>query len=258
MIIEEHILDLSLIGILILNLIVFWFQNYTGKKASNRADKEDTREISYEGEKGKNIATKEDIAEITKQVEDIKNYVSFSAQKRFNHLNEQERILVEILHMATLISQSQNKLIFYLHDVTTRQRYDLLVDFINDSLTQFYHLSNLAIITIQDDKVNEKIENLSMAVTYLGLQVCAKATNAANLVSTFNSKMDYALNKSSDEREKNSWLSLANIDKQNIEKMKNEPIEGKVELNKAIEDYKLWLKQLYGKEFFIYKQVEIK
>lgn len=242
----------------IASCLVLVVYHYFVKKGSNKADKEDTREISYESEKGKNIATKEDIAEITKQVEDIKNHVLFSAQKRFEHLNEREHILVEILHEATVISQSQNKLLFYLYDVTTRQRYDLLVDFINDSFAQFYHLSNLAIITIQDDKVNEKIENLSMAVTYLGLQVCAKATNAANLVSTFNSKMDYALNKSRDDQDKNNWLSQANIDKQKIEDMKIEPIKGKDELNKAIEDYCLWLKQLYGKDFFIYKQVEFK
>lgn len=182
----------------------------------------------------------------------------FSAQKRFEHLNEQEHILVEILHEATVISQSQNKLLFYLHDVTTRQRYDLLVDFVNDRLTQFYHLSNLAIITIQDDEINERIEELSKSVTFLGLQVCTTATNAANLVSQFNSEMDYALNKTINNQEKADWLSLANKDKQDIEKMRGEPIEGKEKLNKAIENYRLWLKQLYGKDFFIYKQVEFK
>lgn len=233
--------------------LVLAVTQYFVKKGSNKADKQDTREISYESEKGKNIATKEDIAEITKQVEDIKNHVLFSAQKRFEHLNEQEHILVEILHEATVISQSQNKLLFYLYDVTTRQRYDFLVDFVNDRLTEFYHLSNLAIIIVQDNEVDEKIKDLSIAVTSLGLQVCAKATNAANLVSFYNNKMDYALNKTSNDQEKADWLSLANIDKQNIEKMKNEPIEGKDKLNKAIEDYKLWLKQLYGKEFFTYK-----
>lgn len=236
------------------NIVCILSKNYFGRKGSNRADKEDTRAISFESEKGKNLATKEDMAEITKQVEDIKNYVSFSAQKRFEYLNEQERILLEILHTATLISQSQNKLFLYLHDVTTRQRYDLLVDFVNDRLTQFYHLSNLAIIIVQDDDINVRLEDLSKSVTFLSSQVCTKAANAANLVGFYNNKMDYALNKTSNDQEKADWLSQAKIDKQKIEKMKVEPITGKTDLNKAIEDYKLWLKQLYGKDFFTYKE----
>lgn len=231
-----------------------WLENYFSKKGSNKADKEDIEGISYKSEKGKNYATKEDIEEITRKVEDVKNLVSFTAQKRFEHLNEQERILVKILHEATLISQSQNKLLLYLYDVTSRQRYDSLVDFINDRLAQFYHLSNLAIVTVQDDEVYERIENLSKCVTFLGLQVCTIATNAANFVSLHNNKMDYALNKTNNEQEKAEWFSRAIKDKQYIEAMRDKPVKGKDELNKAIEDYCLWLKQLYGKDFFIYKK----
>ena len=66
--------------------------------------------------------------------------------------------------------------------------------------------------------------------------------------------MDYALNKTSNDQEKADWLSQAKIDKQKIEKMKVDPITGKDDLNKAIEDYKFWLKQLYGKDFFTYKE----
>lgn len=253
MIIEENILNLLLIIILLLNLIVFWIQNYITQKAKNRADKEDSRKINYESEKGKNLATKEDVEDITRKVEEVKNLVSFTAQKRFDHLNEQERILIEILHVATQISQSQNKLILYLYDTTSRNRYDLLVDFVNERLEYFCHLSNLARITVQDDEVYERIESLSKGVTFLGLQVCTIATNAANLVNQCSNEMDYALNKTSNEKEKFEWLSRAINDKQKIEKMRDKPVEGKNELNKAIGDYCFWLKTLYGKEYFTYK-----
>lgn len=242
-----------LIIVFISNFIAYWLQNYVAKKASNRADKEDSKEINYEIEKGKNLATKEDVEDITRKVEDVKNLVSFTAQKRFDHLNEQERILTEILHVATQISQSQNKLILYLYDTTSRNRYDLLVDFVNERLEYFCHLSNLARITVQDDEVYKRIESLSKGVTFLGLQVCTTATNAANLVSQYSNEMDYALNKTSSEKEKFEWLSRAINDKQKIEKMRDKPVEGKNELNKAIGDYCFWLKTLYGKEYFTYK-----
>jgi hypothetical protein len=114
-------------------------------------------------------------------------------------------------------SHHTNKFLLYLYDVTSRQRYDSLVDFINDRLAQFYHLSNLAIVTVQDDEVYERIENLSKCVTFLGLQVCTIATNAANFVSFHNNKMDYALNKTNNEQEKAEWFSRAIKDKQDIE-----------------------------------------
>ena len=55
------------------------------------------------------------------------------------------------------------------------------------------------------------------------------------------------------EKEKFEWLSRAINDKQKIEKMRDKPVEGKNELNKAIGDYCFWLKTLYGKEYFTYK-----
>lgn len=244
-----------LIIVFISNFIAYWLQNYVAKKASNRADKEDSKEINYEIEKGKNLATKEDVEDITRKVEDVKNLVSFTAQKRFDHLNEQERILTEILQVATQISQSQNKLILYLYDTTTRNRYDLFVDFINERLEHLYYLNNLAIIIVQDDEVYERIEKLSKGVTFLGLQVCTTATNAANLVSQYSNEMDYALNKTSSEKEKFDWLSRAIKTKQDIKKMRDKPVEGKDELNKAIGDYCLWLKKLYRKEYFTYKNM---
>ena len=240
-----------LIIVFISNFIAYWLQNYVAKKASNRADKEDSKEINYEIEKGKNLATKEDVEDITRKVEDVKNLVSFTAQKRFDHLNEQERILTEILQVATQISQSQNKLILYLYDTTTRNRYDLLVDFINERLEHFYHLSNLAIITINEEGLEDIIKRLSMSTTYLGLEVCTLATNAANLVSQYNNEMDYVLNRVLTEEEKLKWLENTINTKSRIENIKQTTIRGKNELQEAINDYCLWLKQLYDKDFFV-------
>lgn len=237
-----------------INFICFWLQGYVSKKARNQADKEDVRHITYESEKGKNFATKEDIEEITRKVEEVKNYVSLAAQKRYERLNEQEKILLEVLHVATQISQSQNKLLLYLHDTTTRKRFDTLVDFVNDHLTQLCHLCNMAMITVHVDGVEDKITSLVENSTFFGLQVCTVATNAANIVSQYTSQLDYALNKARLDVEIKKWLILANQTKQKIEELREKSIDGKEQLNESIEDYCLCLKQLYDKDIFVYKQ----
>lgn len=244
---------LLIITVAIVNIVCYWLQNYVSKKAENQADREDIRDITYESEKGKNLATKEDIEEITRKVEEVKNFISLAAQKRYERLNEQEKLLLEILHVATLISQSQNKLLFYLHDITTRQRFDALVDFVNDQLSQLYHLCNLATITVNVEGVEDKVMSLVKNSTFLGIQVCTIATNAANIVNQYTGQLDYALNKTTSDKAKAKWLVLANQTKQKIEELREKSIDGKEQLNNSIEDYCSWLKQLYGKEVFVYK-----
>lgn len=244
---------LLIITVAIVNFVCYWLQNYVSKKAENRADKEDIRDITYESEKGKNFATKEDIEEITRKVEEVKNVVSLAAQKRYERLNEQEKLLLEVLYIATLISQSQNKLLFYLHDITTRQRFDSLVDYVNDHLSQLCHLCNLAMITVNVEGVEDKVMSLVKYSTFLGIQVCTVATNAANIVSQYTGQLDYALNKTTSDKDKAKWLVLANQTKQKIEELREKSIDGKEQLNNSIEDSCSWLKQLYGKEVFVYK-----
>ena len=69
--------------IIIIVLIVFYFflESYLKKKGENKADKQDSREISYESEKGKNTATKEDVQVITEKVESIKNNFNESIEQ---------------------------------------------------------------------------------------------------------------------------------------------------------------------------------
>lgn len=240
------------IAIMLCELLCIYFVTKVKKSAENSANILQNRKIEYESEKGKNLATKEDIEEITKKVEEVKSVVSLSAQKRYEHLNEQERILVDILNVATLIAQSQNKLLLYLYDTSSRERHDLLIETINDNLSRFYYLCNLAVITVEVEDVEKIIKELSARVAFLAAQVCVTATNAANLISQYNAQLDYALNKVNVESGQGTFLAVALETKQQIEEMRDKPIAGKEELGKAIDNYKVWLKRLYGTDFFVY------
>ena len=244
---------ITIVLLLLVEVACLYLINHTKKLAENSADILQNRAKDYEAEKGKNLATKEDIEEITKKMEEVRTEVSLSKQKEYERLNEQERILVDILNEANKISQAQNKLVLYLYDTSSRVRYDDLVEFVNDSLTHFYHLCNLAVVSIPIEGLDKVVENLSFAVTYLSLNVNVLASNAANLVEKFNNQWNYALNQTTTEQNKVEWMQNSLKTKQQIEGMREKPVEGKEQLSKAIDEYCLWLKQLYGNEFFVFK-----
>lgn len=251
----DEVMDWIMYALLIIlflcELLSIYFSALSKQYGKNTADILQNREKSYESEKGKNLATKEDIQEITKKVEDVKSVVTLSNQKRYERMTEQEHILLKILHEATKILQSQNKLLLYLYDTTSRVRYGQLVEHVNDTITQFYHLCNLATVSIALDGIDQILGDLSIATTYLGLQVNVTAANAANLVEQFNNQWDYALTQAKIEYNKTKWMALSVQTKKQIQEMQGKPVDGKEKLSKAIEGYCFWLKQLYGKDFFV-------
>ncbi len=246
--------DILIIFVVLIGEIGCIYVSGVVRKASeNRADILQNRIKDYESEKGRNLATKEDIEEITKMVEEVKAVVSLSNQKRHDQLAEQERILLGILFDATKIAQSQNKMILYLYDISSRTRYDNLVESVNDTLAHFYHLNNLAVISIRLDDIEDRIGNLSVATTYLASQINVAATNAASLVDQFNNEYDHAMKLDNSDPNKAYWIEAGSQTKSLIEGMRGKSIKGRDELDKEIDLYCSWLKQLYGKEFFVLK-----
>ena len=217
------------------------------------ADLVTERDLSYESEKGRNLATKEDIEEITKKVEEVKTEVSLSKQQKYDSILEQKQLLVDLLNDATIITQAQNKLLLYLFDTSSRKRYDTLVENVSESLTHFYHISNLAIVTIPINNIEDVIRELSVIVTLYGSHVTVTATNAASLVDQFNNQMDYAMNQTPNDQSRTVWLTNSVQTKQQIEAMRNKANPYKDEMQSAIEKYTAWLKQLYGNDFFVFK-----
>ena len=249
--IEFIIIALLLFG----NLLALYLSSIAKRLGENNADILQNRLKEYEAEKGKNLATKEDIADITQKVEEVKSVVSLTTQSKFQKLAEQERILLGILYDATKIAQSQNKIILYFYDTSSRLRYDNLVETVNDTLAHFYHLSNLAVVSMNNDDVIQKIGDLSTATTYLAGQVSVAATNAASLVDQYRNQLDHAMKMGDDDKNKAIWLASGLQTKQQIEAMRGRPIDGRDKLDSAIEEYCNWLKELYGRDFFSIKNV---
>lgn len=248
------VMQLILIIFLLLGeLACIYLVHHTQQIAKNNADILQNREKEYEAEKGKNLATKEDIEDITKKVEEVKTAVSFSKRKKYEQLAEQEKVLIDILYEATNIFQSRNKLILYLYDTSTRKRYDVLVEFVNDTLTRFYHLCNIAIVSIRVENFESLIGNLSDAVTNLGRNVSIVATDAANLIEQLNKQYEFALQQNTASQNRLTWLDSREKTKNQIIAMRENPIDGEMQLKVAIDKYCAWLKQLYSKDFFVLK-----
>lgn len=246
--------EFLLMAILVLGgCLSLYLSNMAKRLGENNADILQNRLKEYESEKGRNLATKEDIEEITRKVEEVKSVITLSQQKRFDRLADEERILLEILFDATKIAQSQNKLILFFYDTSSRIRYDNLVESVNDTLAHFYHLGNLATISFPIEGIAEQIGDLSIATTYLGAQVNVAATNASSLVDQLKNQMDYAFKMADNDPNKAIWLTKVMQTKRQIEAMRGKPIEGKDKLDKAIEKYCEWLKLLYGKDIFTFK-----
>lgn len=244
---------ITLVTLLIAELSCIYLVNHIKKIAENNADILQNRDKEYEAEKGKNLATKEDIAEITKKVEEVKTEVSLSKQQKFDTIIEQKQMLLDLLHDATIITQAQNKLLLYLFDTSSRSRYDSLVETVNDTLAHFYHVSNLAVLTVPLDNIEDVIRDLSVTVTLFGSHINVTATNAANFVEQFNNQMEYAMNKATTDQSKDLWLTSSVNTKRQIEAMRNKANPYKGEMESAVEKYSSWLKKLYGTDFFVFK-----
>ena len=239
--------------LLIMNLCLGALCVFIERHVKRTADLLTERELAYQGEKGKNLATKEDIEEITKKVEEVKTEVSLSKQQKYDTIIEQKQLLLDLLNDATIITQAQNKLLLYLYDTSSRTRYDSLVEKVTDTLGHFYHVSNIAIVSVPIANIEDVIRELSVTVTLFGSYVNVTATNAASLVEQINSRMDYAMNPTTNEQSREEWLTRNMLTKQDLVAMRNKANPYKDEMQSAIEKYCAWLKQLYGNDFFAYK-----
>ncbi len=239
--------------LLVVECIGIFIASSVKKVAENNADILQNHEKEYEKEKGKNLATKEDIEEITRKMEDVKSIVSLSNQKKSENLSDQERILIEILTEANMISKAQNRCYLYLFDTSTRRKFDNLVEMVTDRMTNFYHLCNLAKIKIDTESLATQLDGLEKAVTLIGIEITTKSTNAASLIDEHLKMYDYAMTRASSDKEKVEWMQMSLESKRKIESMRTEPLAYKEQIWEAIDSYCEWLKELYGKEFFVMK-----
>lgn len=157
------------IVIYLLALGSYWLISYFSKSGSNTADKKDKRGISYEGKKGANIADEED-------------QISQAQKER----------LIRILYLAEQINQAQNKYLLYFYDITSRAKFDKLVEDLNSLLTELYHQQRLANLYLSEEEqkiLDEVVLNASGVV----VEMSTNSTNAASRLTTYNQYMDRAI-----------------------------------------------------------------
>lgn len=228
---------------------------FTNRTVQNLSDMLHSRKKEYEAEKGKNLATKEDITEITKKIEEVKNSVAFSSQKKYEQKMEQERLLVSILRDANLVALSQSKLMYCQYDTTSRERLDNLVDSVNDIMARFAYECNLAGAFVDVEDVNVVIRRLEDAVSAYGIEICVDATNSATFISQIIESADNARTSGQSHEVVAAWLNSNKQAKEQLEQLQGKPLENKDKLQKAIATYRLWLKNLYGRDFFMPSEV---
>lgn len=192
----------------------YWLISYFSKSGSNTADKKDKRGISYEGKKGANIADEED-------------QISLAQKER----------LIRILYIAEQINQAQNKYLLYFYDITSRAKFDKLVEDLNSLLTELYHqqrLANLYLPKEQQNILDELLTNVGGVV----MELSTNLTNAATFITSFNYFMNYA---NTNKQEQSEYWKHARKCKDNLDGVRNKKILFKDDCQKSIQKYADWL-----------------
>lgn len=237
--------------IFFIDALIALFVLFMHRTIKNLSDLLTARKKEYESEKGRNLATKEDIAEITKSIEEVKSSVAISSQRRYEQKKEQEKLLIDILRDANEVAVSRNKLMYYQYDTTSRARLDALVDSINDCLIRLAYESNLAEAYVDAEGIHRVINQLEAAVSAFGIEICVDATNSATFISQIIESNENALSPGQSKEAIATWVLNNKQAKDNLEKLKARTFDNKEKLQKAIAEYRLWLKDLYGRDFFM-------
>lgn len=239
--------------VLVGEVILLFMVGFTKRASENNADILLNQQKYYESEKGKNLATKEDIEDITKKVEEVKTTVSLSKQNEYDLKMEQERILLGILDDATKISICYVRLYVYLCDISSRTRLDSLVDSTNDILAHFRYLCNLATVSIPVEGIDEAIGALVDSVINKCFQISITATEAANLIDSHNTQLGLVKDSTLSNESKGLLIEGLARTKQKYDDIRSRDIPEQDSLLSAIRDFSAFLKDLYGKDLFLFK-----
>lgn len=200
--------------LLILSIGLYWLIAYFRKSGSNAADKNDMRDLSYEGKKGGNVADDED---------------SVSRQQR-------ER-LIRILYLAEKINQSQNKYQLYFYDITSRVKFDQLIEDLNSLLTELYHEQRLANLYIREDE-KKVLDDMVLNASGVVAEMSTNSTNAASILSTYNLYMNRSVK---DLQSEHFYLKEALNSQSKFEKMRLKKLLLADDYQNAIQKYADWL-----------------
>ena len=172
------------------------------------------RKKAYHTKKGSNVADEED---------------------QINH-TQKER-LIRILYLAEKINQSFNKYLLYLYDTSSRNRFDQLVENLNNLLTDLYHEQRLANLYLPKDQQKILEELLTMA-TGVVAEMSTNSTNAANQITKYNQHIDLSLK---DNENKIFHYNEAIKCNRKLQNMQNKKLLLSDDYALAIQNYANWL-----------------
>ena len=200
--------------IYLLALGSYWLIAYFQRKGSNNADKSDMRVISYEGKKGGNVADEED---------------------KINQV-QRER-LIKVLYLAEKINQSIGRYVLYFFDITTRAKFDKLVEELNGLLTDLYHEQRLSNWYLQEEQ-QKMLEDLLTNASGVVMEMSTNSTNAATCITVYNEYVKLAREgRASD----TYYLEQASVQSSKLHELSKKQLMFKDDYNSSIQKYAEWL-----------------
>lgn len=172
--------------IVVLIVLYIFLESYLKKKAENRADIQDSREISYESKKGENLATKEDIKEITDLVESIKNDVAFESQRRHDFIEQRTELFLSILKYAEEIDQCGLLMNYYVDGGNADEKIDALIQQVKDIMTAVGYNRNLIIASEKNLNTEDikPLTELTHVILLYGAEICEYGSRAMQILSS--------------------------------------------------------------------------
>lgn len=238
-----------LISIALLFVLKLYLENYLSKKGQNKADKEDSREMSYETEKGKNLATKEDVAEITKVVEGLKSGVLFEHQRKHDFIQKRTDLFISVLNHVEDLQSCAFLLFIYVQSQFTEEKIYSLIHRVNDDIKAITHDSRFIMVSYENNRELSVLPELSNLAFKHGREICAYASNAATSMATISA--NYKLFKENGEDP--AFLQKSLEVKTQLEQLRNNiPYTYEGEFVEKTSDYVVLLRKLFNKDFHIY------
>lgn len=242
--------------IIVVQVVQLCIASFSKRKGENAADIDDNLKKFYEAEKGKNLATKEDIRAITSEIENVKDEISFEKQRHHDFIKEREKRFLNILFHAETIANTINRLYVYGHNTQDASKVTSLIDEISRVTLLMRQESTVCIAAYPDVIGKDKSMTLLVDnIQLLSAELLTRANNVANNIAGYKFMFDKAQHEEG-KQQNDTIKNVMFIGIQN-NKLLDEPLQYKDDVNHAIDQYVLWLSRLYKKGLAIRYKVEL-
>ena len=176
-------------------------------------------------------------------IETVKNEVSFVSQRKKDFIVERKLHLYNLLYYAEKLSNGQNGLQIYARCPLEYQALYSLIDRTNETILEMTHEYHILFAEYEGFEKEEVLSNLVDNCSFLAAEI---VTTAHNTASSIRQSLKF-----SEEADKNPimgdfYLKQAQELKLNAASLVKEPLSHKELVANAINQYVIWLKELFG------------